>query len=242
MPKLERLKIAEFDTFVVIPDGTPKLCAVFNHGFGAPGDDLVPLAEELLRDQPALIESLALAFPQAPLSLTEYGIPGGRAWWMLDMEKLQRAIESGEFRNLRSESPPELPALRNRYQQFLSDLSEQFSLAPARMILGGFSQGSMLATDVALHADLPVGGLVVWSGTLLNEKVWRGQQSQLKSLPILQSHGHQDPILPYQAAEWLRDFFAEAGAENTFLDFTGGHTIPFEVLEATKQFLAEQLN
>src|SRR5262245_45871791 len=55
---------------------------VLLHGFGAPGDDLVPLFRQL--DVP---RSVRFAFPEAPIDLGELVGPayaGGRAWWMID--------------------------------------------------------------------------------------------------------------------------------------------------------------
>ena len=41
-------------------------------------------------------------------------------------------------------------------------------------------------------------------------------------LPVFQSHGRQDPVLPYVAAEWLKEVFVEAGMEPEFVPFDGG--------------------
>ena len=43
----------------------------------------------------------------------------------------------------------------------------------ANPVLGGFSQGSMLATDVALRAPAPPAGLVVLSGTFVTPGAWK---------------------------------------------------------------------
>src|SRR6185436_6402729 len=72
---------------------------VLLHGFGAPGDDLVPLAREL--DAPP---GTRFVFPEAPLRLPpQYG--GGRAWWMIDLERIQRSIALGRPRELVREVP-----------------------------------------------------------------------------------------------------------------------------------------
>ena len=52
---------------------------VLLHGFGAPGDDLVPLSEYL--DAPTGTRFL---FPEAPISIP-MGFGDSRAWWMIDM-------------------------------------------------------------------------------------------------------------------------------------------------------------
>src|SRR5438093_7142924 len=85
-----------------LPDGTrPKLLVVLCHGFGAPGSDLVPIGEELFERRPELAESVEFYFPAGPLSLEQYGMFGGRAWWHIDMEELVSAVQRGTLRLLR---------------------------------------------------------------------------------------------------------------------------------------------
>ena len=63
---------------------------VLMHGFGAPGTDLVPLARVL--DVP---REVRFAFPEAPLDLGPEAM-NGRAWWRIDMARMQRAMMTGE--------------------------------------------------------------------------------------------------------------------------------------------------
>ena len=58
---------------------------VLLHGFGAPGDDLASLWRVLRAPT-----GTRFVFPEAPLSLEAMGMPGARAWWMIDMMRLQR--------------------------------------------------------------------------------------------------------------------------------------------------------
>ncbi|GIS63435.1 MAG: hypothetical protein CM1200mP2_56600 [Planctomycetaceae bacterium] len=46
----------------------------------------------LCQRAPELIGRTRLIFPAAPLSLDEVGMPGGRAWWHLDLEALNNAM------------------------------------------------------------------------------------------------------------------------------------------------------
>jgi phospholipase/carboxylesterase len=99
----------------------------------------------------------------------------------------------------------------------------------------------MLATDVSLRLEEAAGGLAVLSGTLLVEDVWRAKAKARTGLEIFQSHGRQDPVLPFEAAEWLSALFEEADMRHEFVPFTGGHTIPNEVLDGLGDFLARRL-
>ncbi|MEC7348151.1 MAG: hypothetical protein VYB60_04695, partial [SAR324 cluster bacterium] len=78
----------------------PELVVILCHGFGAPGEDLVPLGQWMGDQYPELGKRVRFVFPEAPLSLAQMGMPGGRAWWMIDTEALQLSIESGDPRYL----------------------------------------------------------------------------------------------------------------------------------------------
>ena|GEM_PF-136632 len=225
-----------------VGDDGPELVAIFCHGFGAPGEDLVPLAGEIASINPELAGRARFIFPAAPLSLAEYGMPGGRAWWPLDMMRLQAAIESGEFRDLRKDCPELLPTARDHINALLDEVRTETGLPLSKIVLGGFSQGSMVTTDVTLRLPENPGALIVFSGTLLCEDQWRELAANRAGLTVVQSHGTVDPILPFQAAEWLRDLLTDAGLNVDFLRFHGVHTIPYEALEKAAAVLGNVLN
>ena len=225
-----------------LPEGTPpRLVVVLCHGFGAPGHDLVPIGDELFKLCPALADSVELIFPAAPLSLEELGYGGGRAWWHIDMEELVGAVESGDLRILRDRRPEGIDQARDQLLSLLDEVRQKTSLPHNRFVLGGFSQGSMLAVETALNWAEPPGGLCLWSSTLVSEVQWRAKAAQLKGVPIVQSHGRQDPILPFAAALLLRDLLIEAGANVNFLEFRGPHTITLPGLEALTEMLERLL-
>ncbi|MEZ4653021.1 MAG: hypothetical protein R3E12_05285 [Candidatus Eisenbacteria bacterium] len=108
------------------------------------------------------------------------------------------------------------------------------------LVLGGFSQGAMLATDVALHLEEPPAALAAFSGTMLCEERWSELARKRTVFPVLQSHGRQDPLLPFSAAERLFALLDEGG-EARFVPFDGPHTIPGEALEAFLELLESLL-
>ncbi len=216
-----------------------KLAMIVMHGFGATGQDLVPLAEEIVHRDDSLADSVRFIFPAAPLEPQEMVDYGGRAWWPIDMAKLQRAMMLGDFRDLRADLPELLPAARQHVLDLIEEVREETGWGLDRFVLGGFSQGSMLATDVALRLPEAPAGLVIWSGTLLCEKEWLPLMPGRRGLRVVQSHGRQDQILPFAAAEWLRDAFAAAGLDVEFLPFNGPHTISQPAIDATVRLLHE---
>jgi phospholipase/carboxylesterase len=222
-----------------LPEGTvPRCVVVLCHGYGAPGTDLVPLSQLYLH-QPKLAGAVQFLFPEAPLSLEDLGLPDGRAWWPIDMRRLQMAAALGTFRELRKDCPPELLVSRKLLLGLIQDWSAKVGVPLSQFILGGFSQGSMLATDVTLQLDENPAGLVILSGTLLNEEEWRKRATLHRTLHVLQSHGTNDPVLPFEAAGMLRDLLNQAGADVEFLSFSGGHEIPNKILDRLSTFLSE---
>lgn len=203
---------------------------VLMHGFGAPGADLVPLQRVL--DVP---REVRWVFPAAPLDLSgPYGFDS-RAWWMIDVAALDRAIATGQMRDLSRSHPEGLLEARGLVLEMLDAIDRE--LAPSALVLGGFSQGAMLALDTALHTDRALAGLILWSGTLLAEDEWVPRMSARSGLPVLQSHGSMDRLLPFALAEKLRDHLTAAGCSVKWVPFRGEHEIPHPVLDATAEFV-----
>jgi phospholipase/carboxylesterase len=149
------------------------------------------------------------------------------------------AIEQGEFRDLRNDHPDGLDEARGMLLKAIDELKAESGLPTSQFVLSGFSQGSMLATDVMLHLPEPPAALAIFSGTLLCEEEWKKLAAAKQSIPILQSHGQQDPILPFQAAVWLKDMLEEAEFPVNFIPFEGYHTIPLPALEQFGEMLGE---
>lgn len=233
-----RLRCAVFDPPGNDPDQL-DLVVIFCHGFGAPGDDLVPFGPHLASLLGPVSPGIRYYFPEAPLSLESVGMPGARAWWMLDLRQLQLAAEGKLTRDQRDVLPEGLEAARDALSETVELILNETGLSPDRVVLGGFSQGSMVATEVALHGAATQAVLLIYSGTLLCESRWRDLASKKTTLKVFQSHGRSDTILPYSAAEALHSLFVENGIEAEFLPFSGPHTIPAEALERTSVILAE---
>ncbi len=219
---------------------TPSAAVILCHGFGAPGDDLVGLAPELVSAVPAL-RDVRFYFPAAPVPL-EMGFGDARAWWLIDMAAVQKLHrDPAAQREFRRQEPEGMPAARKAMLALVQDVAAHTGLPMKKIILGGFSQGAMITTDVALRLEEAPGALCVLSGTLLTEDVWKVKAKARAGLPVFQSHGRQDPILPYVAAQWLKELFLESGMEHEFVPFDGGHTIGPDALLKLGDFLARQV-
>ncbi len=201
------------------------------HGFGAPGDDLVPLAP--LFETPA---GTRFVFPEGPLSINQ-GYGDARAWWIIDMNRLMQDRAAGRLRDLSAEVPRGLPAARESIERFLGALPRVIPVSPKTTILGGFSQGAMLTCDLVMRTDFPCAALAQLSGTLLARQEWKPAVAKRNGLPVFQSHGTHDELLPFQMAERLRDELTGVGAVVEWHRFRGGHEIPESVLARVGDFL-----
>lgn len=201
------------------------------HGFGAPGDDLVPLAPYL-----TVPKAVRFLFPAAPLSL-DFGMGDARAWWMLDMERLMRARAQGQWESLALEVPRGLEPARNRLAELLQMAVKNLAVPQDQLILGGFSQGAMLALDYALRSDISLAGLILLSTTIIAKQEWLAALHSRKGLAVFQSHGTQDDILAHSVALQLREHLTSAGLPVHWTEFRGGHEIPLPVLQGLGPFI-----
>lgn len=210
---------------------------VLCHGFGAPGDDLVSLARVIDAGR-----ATRWFFPEAPLSLEMGFGPPGRAWWMIDMERIQELMMRGQLRDLAGETPDGLVEAREALEATLVELAKSHGITRARTILGGFSQGAMLSTEVQLHSDEPFAGLAVLSGALISEDRWRPAATlRAKNLHVVASHGRRDPILPFQSGEDLAKLLGDNGAEVKFIPHQGAHEIPPAALQGLADLVSRRL-
>lgn len=232
-------RIGDLDYAIVKSDEAPKAIGILCHGFGAPGDDLVGLAPDLLQAR-AGTEPVELIFPSAILSLADEGFADGRAWWRLSIQRLLAMMELGQYELIRQESPPGIDEARSALSQLVADALTRTGLSSEHLLLGGFSQGAMVAMECACSGmESAPGAMALFSCCLIRERQWRAGVGKLSGTKILQSHGEQDPILPLRTGLWLRDLLIENGCHVDFLQFPGPHTISWEAIEGTAKLLDE---
>lgn len=202
---------------------------VMLHGFGATYEDLLPLAEYM-----ALKPDYNWWFVNGPHNRIFPGMDG-RAWFHLDYEVLQRNIQAQNWTGLQTAYGPLV-------EHAAADLEKFFiatGLPLSKTVLGGFSQGSMMATQYMLAAGEDAKALLIYSGTFANPN-WHKMMSKRKSVPVFQSHGVYDPILPIDPARLLATAFRDAKYEKfDFATFGGGHELPAAVLESSAKFVNE---
>ena len=124
------------------------------HGFAGRPEDLEPFAR-----------SIGVAgrfrFPEGFEDLTPLGL-SGRGWWPSGGVGRSAAMARERPRDLSEYEPAELQRAHDALSALLDELVDEAPGAP--LVLGGFSQGAMLAFDVALRSTRSIAALVQLSG------------------------------------------------------------------------------
>lgn len=194
------------------------------HGYGADAQDLASLADALPLSKPC-----NFLFPNGFLSVPIGPGWTGRAWWTIRMNDLP-----SDWSN---ERPDQMDRAVDKAFQMISSMKFDWK----NIILGGFSQGAMLATEVFLKAPETPAGLICLSGTLLSENVWAQLAVKRQNSHVLISHGEADPVLPHKGALQLQHFFEKHQIKTQFVSFRGGHEIPAIVIQKMKSYIEERL-
>jgi phospholipase/carboxylesterase len=160
---------------------------------------------------------------------------------LLDLAKLEAELRAGTPRDRRAEVPEGLAAARDQVLRLLEHLRARFAVTDHQLAIGGFSQGAMLALDVALHGPTAPSALVLLSGTIIAESAWQPLLPRLATVAVFQSHGRHDALLPFSVAEVLRDRLRGARAQVDWHAFGGAHEIPPGVLGELRTFLSHRI-
>ena len=205
----------------------PGLRLVFLHGYGASAQDLSDFRHLSLPTTSHWI------FLEGPLELAL----GGRAWFPLKLHLSsfpQPLSPRGIYES------PEVLAYLEKHVREIQNFIAPFS--PENLVLGGFSQGAVMALNVALRMKTPPLALVFLSGALFPDKLLEGQkQSFCQGGRVFQAHGKNDPLLSFSEAKKVEDFLVDLSWKGHFLPFEGGHEIPPLVLSQMLDFLKNQL-
>lgn len=197
---------------------------VFLHGYGADGTDLLGLSEPLAQHLP----TTAFYAPDAPEPCRNN--PMGHQWfpipWLDGSSEVDARISMGQS----------VAALN----EFLDTVLAAEALTADRMVLVGFSQGTMMALQVAPRRDDAVAGVVGFSGRLLSPETL-ATEARVHP-PVLLIHGDQDEVVPF-------DDMAVAGQALQGAGFTvyghvmegTGHGISPDGLSVALAFLKEHL-
>jgi phospholipase/carboxylesterase len=201
--------------------GAPQAMVILLHGYGSNGQDLIGLAPYW---QAALPHVVFLS-PNAPQPCP--GAPGGYQWW-----PLSDLSAAGPAAGARSAAP-----VLNAY---IDAQLAHYGLADDKLALVGFSQGAMMALQVAPRREKALAGVIGYSG-MLSDGDTLARETRSKP-PMLLVHGDADPVVPFAALAQAQAALTPLGFEvATHVSPRLGHSIDEAGLRQGEAFLRRVL-
>ena len=202
--------------------GPARQLVVLLHGYGADGNDLI----EIGRAWQGLLPHCAFVSPHAPEPCA--GAPTGRQWFALTFrDPNERWVGVNKA----------APVL----ERFLDAELARLKLAPAALVLVGFSQGTMLALHVGLRRQTAPRAIVGYSGLLVEPPQAQAEKflAEIRSLPpVLLVHGDRDELIPVQALFHAANGLATLGLSVAWHVSAGiGHGIDQDGLRYGGEFI-----
>jgi phospholipase/carboxylesterase len=191
---------------VRVAAGEPAGALVLFHGRGADEHDLYQLFDFLDPER-----RLLGVTPRGPFSFP----PGGAHWYAL-----------------REVGFPDPETFLDSYANvgaWLDGFLEEHGLGHDRTVLGGFSQGAVMAYSFGLGAGRPrPAALLALSGFLPTVEGFELDLSEIP--PVAIGHGTYDPIISVEFGRRARRLLEEAGASVLYRDYPLPHAIERRLL------------
>jgi phospholipase/carboxylesterase len=184
-------------------DGDVKSLVIMLHGVGSNGKDLISLAPMLAVGLPGT----KFISPDAPFAcdMVPPDYPDAYQWFSLQSYN-PSALLSG------------VKSVFSQVEVFIEALMKRFNVPYNKVVLLGFSQGTMTSLYTAPRLKGTVAGILGYSGALLWDEDTKSDE--LKRMPIHLIHGQADDVVPVQAWHGAMDVLKEHGYE------VYGHTTP----------------
>ena len=206
--------MADVDDFV-FELRAPEGAIVLLHGRGTSEQDLLPL-----RDVFDPRGRLVGAFPRGPLELP----PIGHHWYLVEQVGYP--------------DPETFCATYERLGPWLDGLAERTGVPIERTVLGGFSQGAVMAWALALGPGRPrPAGLLAMSGFIPTVPDFELQLAGLDGFPVAITHGIDDPVISVELGRQARDRAKEAGADVAYRETDVPHIVDPRVVPGLVDWL-----
>lgn len=195
------------DEFILPATGNVKHAVIFLHGYGANGQDLLPIGNEWAE---ALPDTVFLA-PDAPDPCEM--MPSGYQWFSI------RAFE-----NKASERAEQMALVSPVLGAYIDEQLKKWNLTEQDIAVVGFSQGAMMALYTMPRRTKPCAAIVAYSGMLIGAEGLT--DASVVKPPILAVHGSADDVVRPASLDEIQQEFAKAGfAVETMLRPRLGHGI-----------------
>lgn len=160
--------------------GEDSSVVLFLHGYGADGADLLGLAEPLA---PHLPDTVFIAVDAPEPSMAN---PMGFQWFPIPW--IDGSTDAAATEGMRRSA--------KMLDGFIDKVLAEEGIDPERLILFGFSQGTMMSLHVAPRRADPVAGIVAFSGRLMLPEQLASET--LSQPPVLLIHGDSDDVVPFE--------------------------------------------
>jgi len=195
--------------------GEAEGALVLFHGRGVDENDLFPLLDSLDPER-----RLVGATPRGPLSLP----PGGAHWY--------------SFREVGSPDKETFDASYELVGGWLAGFAEETGVPPERMVLGGFSQGAVMAYALGLGQGSPrPAGLIALSGFIPTVEGFELDLSPLPPAAI--GHGTLDPVISVEWSRRAKQRLEQAGADVLYREYPLPHAVDPGYLSELSTWLSD---
>lgn len=134
---------------------------------------------------------------------------------------------------------------KETFEQSLALLSDWLDAElPAidRAVLGGFSQGAVMAYALGLGAGRPSpGGILAMSGFVPVVDGFTLDLDSRRGLPVAIAHGTQDPVIPVSFGRDARDHLGAAGLDVSYRESPIGHGVDPQGIDELRAWLHRTL-
>jgi phospholipase/carboxylesterase len=114
----------------------------------------------------------------------------------------------------------------DRLGSWLEGLAERSGVPIERTVLGGFSQGAVMAWALALGPGRPrPAGILAMSGFIPTVPDFELQLDRLSGFPVAITHGTEDPVISVELGRQARDRAKAAGAEVSYRETDVPHIV-----------------
>ena len=198
-----------------VPAGAPPMLVLL-HGYGSNEYDLHSLA-------PYLDERLLVVSARAPLML----MPGSYAWFEIGFYQ----DEDGQTQI--AVDPRQAALSGATVAEFVAAAASAYGADPARVMVGGFSQGASMAAVAALTRPDLASAVAVLSGIVPSDLLDAiPQPEKLAGKPFLVAHGTDDAVVPVAHGRASRELLAGLGVDLTYHEYPGmAHEINLDCLK-----------
>lgn len=204
------------------PSGPHRHTLVWLHGLGADGSDLLPLANSLALQN---VDGIKHVFPHAPFRQSQiWNDAPIHAWYRFDLPAIGQGDNDAD--------------IHESIQQVETLLKAERSALPSdgRLIIGGFSQGGLIALATGLETQVNINGIVA-----LSTYLWKKTKPSNILTSVYMAHGMADPIIPIAIARASASRLENAGILLEWHEYTMGHSICQEEVHSLSIWLQHQL-